>query len=346
MEKKDDYIQEKDKWDRIYASQEIIDEKEALLSFNQEFKNTILQLLPDGGKTIEIGCGAGWQSLALARTGKFDITLLDFSQEALNYSRRLFEREGLCANFILQDAFEQGKPDYDLVFNAGVLEHYSYENQIRLLKSMASRSRRYVLVLVPNTDCYWYWIWRINTAQKSEWLYGKEVPQKDMSTIFKETALNFIGQKYMGKIWTEDFIRHLDGLDDHIRRQILEIHKSNVVSFSHTGYLVAALGSIPGATIGNIHGWDDQIGYQDYKISELITALADIIAINLQLNNQYERKLFEVTREFEQETLRLQQSLFNAEQQLHQIQISRTWRIVQYIWRIKSSFFPKKMKSK
>ena len=47
---------------------------------------------------------------------------------------------------MLGNARESASAEYDLVFNAGVLEHYTHDDQVAFLRGMASRSRRYVLL--------------------------------------------------------------------------------------------------------------------------------------------------------------------------------------------------------
>ena len=106
---------------------------------------------------------------------------MDFSSKALDHCRRVFERESLTAHFLQGDIRDPGVPAFDLVFNAGVLEHYTLEEQADLLRCMASRSRRYVLVLVPNALCYWYWIRRVHQA------YGRAY-QMPNSTAHNETC--------------------------------------------------------------------------------------------------------------------------------------------------------------
>jgi len=152
---------ERQKWDTYYDSLPLHVEDAATRQFNDEFVERISVLLPPASKVLEAGCGAGWQSVALARSGRFDVSVMDFSPKALDYSRRVFEREQLTANFLEGDIREPGAPGFDLVFNAGVIEHYTFDEQADLLRSMAGR--RYVLVLVPNALCYWYWLWRIRS---------------------------------------------------------------------------------------------------------------------------------------------------------------------------------------
>ena len=102
----------------------------------------------------------------------------------------------------VDDAFETRNPDFDLVFNSGVLEHYTVEEQARFLRGMASRSRRYVLVLVPNSACYWYWIWRVGKTAREGWPFGKEVPTVDLSAAFELAGIRYLGHCFMGASWT------------------------------------------------------------------------------------------------------------------------------------------------
>src|SRR6266478_9546176 len=91
---------ERQKWDSYYDSLPLLVEDPAMRQFNDEFVERIAALLPPGSQVLEAGCGAGWQSVALARSGRFAVSVLDFSPRALDYSRRVFEREQLSANFI------------------------------------------------------------------------------------------------------------------------------------------------------------------------------------------------------------------------------------------------------
>ena len=209
--------EERDKWNELYASLHLAEEEETLRQFGLEFAQKVLDLLPGGGRVLEMGSGAGWQSLALARTGKFEVTLLDFSDKALDFSRRLFAREKIEAEFIQADAFELGQGQFDLVFNSGVIEHYNSNQQSALLQSMASRSRKYVLVLAPNQLCEWYWLWRVQATADENWPFGKEAPVLDLSQVISHAGLHFIGQSYMGENWTESFINNISGMDEPLR---------------------------------------------------------------------------------------------------------------------------------
>lgn len=236
-------LAERAKWEAYYAGLPVEEIDPLSRQFNAELTAVLQELLPAGGRLLEAGAGGGNQSIALAQAG-FDVTLLDFSPAALEYARRNFERHGLNAGFIEGDAFEPKTPEYDLVFNAGVLEHYALDEQARFLRGMASRSRRYVLVLIPNRACYWYWAWRTHKAAEHDWPFGREVPQTSLADAFDAAGLRYVGQCYLGEAWTEYFIESLPGIDGELRAQLLRLHRSPVVPAINRGYLMAALGVV------------------------------------------------------------------------------------------------------
>ncbi len=272
---------EQRKWDAYYAGMELVEEDEDTRLFNAELVGRISDLLPEGGRTLEAGSGGGWQSLALARTGLFSTSILDFSEEALRYAKRVFDRAGVAAQFILSDIEAPCQAEFDIVFNAGVLEHYTVAQQAQLLRGMARRSRRYVLVLLPNRDCYWYWIWRLKRAASAEWPWGKEVPASGLRKVFEAAGVKYLGLGYLGLNWTESFIKEVTGDSPSLRDFLLTIHKAPVVDLRQKAYMVAALGSVRSEDASP--GW--MFESEDRVESDIITAaLADALAAVIQKN--------------------------------------------------------------
>lgn len=278
--------QERQKWDRIYTEMPLSEEDEATKSFHREFLATVSQFLPAGSKTLEAGAGGGGQSVALARSGNYQATLFDISPKALQYSARIFEREKLPAEFREGNILDPGSPEFDLVFNAGVLEHYTFEEQAAFVRGMASRSTRYVLVLVPNRQCYWYWLWRIQKTGQGTWPFGKEVPVIDLSAVFKEAGLVFIGQKYLGADWTEALIGYIDGIGEDFRRQLLEVHRSPFIPAAQKSYLLAGLGCVSTEKCSTLDGWQQPGHLETLKSAELFSALADSLALKVGTENK------------------------------------------------------------
>lgn len=279
---------ERAKWDAYYASLEVTNEDSQIQQFGLEFSSIVSTLLPQGSKILEVGCGAGYQSLALARTGKFDISLLDFSSEAIKYARKLFERENLNAEFISGDVFDSGKAEFHLVFNAGALEHYSFEDQIAFLKGMASRSKKYVIASVPNRLCYWYWLWRIHESSRGNWPWGKEVPLVNLSGAFQGAGVHFLGQQFMGDSWTEDFIKGI-GINRALLRKILEVHRSPIIPKHQKCYLVTVLGSIVPKIENVPPNWHKSPLEEDMEIAEMKAVYADTLALKMKMESELKR---------------------------------------------------------
>lgn len=289
--------QEKAKWDAIYADMPLIDisRDDVVTAFNEELLDILTPLLDRGSKVLEAGCGGGAQSLTLAQRGGYEVSLLDFSPNALDYARRLFAQHGERVRTIEADAFASGPAEYDLVFNAGVLEHYSFDEQVQFLKGMASRSQRYVMVLIPNRACYWYWIWRLQKASSGQWPYGQEVPLVDMQAVFEAAGLSYLGQSFVGRRWSQSFVEGLDGLSDELRALILQAQRSSILPSPTESYLVAALGAVaPEKHLPPASGWSKP-GVTELRIQADQTALlADAIASSISAGTQLRRMNQEV----------------------------------------------------
>lgn len=280
---------EQDKWETYYASLKLAQESTALRDFNDEFAALVGELLPDGGSVLEAGCGGGSQGLAVAQRGQYQIHLMDFSEAALRVARQRFEQAEIEAEFVLGDVCEPGEPQYDLVFNAGVLEHYTLAEQCTFLRGMASRSRRYVLALVPNRLCYWYWVWRTQKMSQAAWPYGKENPLIDLRAAFEGAGLHFIGHAFLGQNWAEDFIHSLKEIGAGLKQRILEIHRQPIVPAAQKAYLLAALGTVDKPVKCLPTGWNTSPLHEEHAQAELISALADALALRIQAETERAR---------------------------------------------------------
>lgn len=76
-------------------------------------------------KALELGCGLGSQSLALARRG-FDVTGVDCSRFAIEEARRRAEQAGVVVRYVVADllhSLEGLRPPYDFAWDWEVLHH-------------------------------------------------------------------------------------------------------------------------------------------------------------------------------------------------------------------------------
>ncbi len=304
----DRWTHEIEKWDQYYASLPVYkEETEITRQFGLEILSRIASFLPQNASILEAGCGGGWQSLALARSGKFQVSMLDFSRDALAYARKVFAQEHLQVDFLLDNIANPGQPAFDLVFNAGVFEHYTFDEQVELLKGMASRSKKYVLVIVPNRLCYWYWVWRTVGTTKGLWPFGKEVPVADLASLFEAAGLRFVGQAFMAASWTESFINLASGLDADFRQLVVQLHRMPVIDDYQKGYLVAGLGCVDADSTPEIPGWKPTPFREEYNTSLLISTIADTLADKVFAEHQFSNSLYAKALELMQRTNELSQ---------------------------------------
>lgn len=334
-ELRDRAAQEQDKWDAYYAGLGEAEETPAVRAFGDEFAAVMDELLPAGAGVLEAGCGAGFQSLALARQGRYRVSMMDISPEALDATRRLFARNGLTADAAPGNVFTPGEPAADLVFNAGVLEHYTLDQQAAFLRGMASRSRKYVLVLVPNRLCYWYWLWRIRQSQAANWPFGKECPMADMAAAFRKAGLTFLGRAFLGAVWTEDLIANVGGISPALRDELLAVHRSGFIDPAQRCYLTAALGCIGDAPAELPACWGVGTAGDEMRTAEITASLADALALRLAAEYQL--------REAQQRNQSLDAELSEAKAELaafRSLRTSATYRIAERLRRFRVKLVP------
>ncbi len=109
-------------WKQIY------DQDDVLAAIHQLRRERVLrlvdQLAPKTARVLEIGCGAGLTTVAMAERG-FYVDAIDTVQEMIDYTRDLAERSSVAARVHVSqgDVHRLQAPDdaYDLVLTIGVL---------------------------------------------------------------------------------------------------------------------------------------------------------------------------------------------------------------------------------
>jgi len=143
---------------------------------------------------LEPGCGSAMVLIYLAKLGAMCIGI-DHSKNALRFANKLIKEKsvGNYVKLLKRDMFTMPFRDnsFDMVFNQGVFEHLSLKMQKSLLKEMIRCSKKYVVVMIPNTQSPKY-----NTFIKSMKLKKRyyDVPEKniDILNLFKKFNLKNI----------------------------------------------------------------------------------------------------------------------------------------------------------
>jgi len=135
-----------------------------------EFMQDIEKDLAAGSKVIEAGCGTG-QTLALL-SERHETHGLDISWAALKLTRNS------CNNSVLGSIFTIPFKDnsFDLVYNSGVIEHFTDPENVVAIKEMAriTKPSGKVIIIVPNTLCLWYKVGKFVAVMTKNFEFGYE----------------------------------------------------------------------------------------------------------------------------------------------------------------------------
>jgi ubiquinone/menaquinone biosynthesis C-methylase UbiE len=165
-------------WDRVSQSYDA-EQYWRLLENRANLEVLITHIGSPAGKHIlEMGCGSGHTSLALAQRGA-RCTLLDLSPEALRVAAASFERAGLPApTLVREDALATSLPSdaFDAVWNGGVIEHFFDTGKALLIQQMVRvvKPGGRVIILVPNRLCWYFQIVQAWKKVHGTWRYGFE----------------------------------------------------------------------------------------------------------------------------------------------------------------------------
>ncbi len=158
-------------------------------------------------KVLEIGSGVGSVSALFVQRGS-NVTLLDYSEHALSMSKDYFERNGLTANVILQDALKIPSDLYDqfdVSLSFGLTEHFLGTDRISINQAHFDvlKNNGMSFILVPNKHNPPYRLCKFTAELFKFWKVGEEYPysRKELKKICRAIGISeffFIGDSLAG----------------------------------------------------------------------------------------------------------------------------------------------------
>jgi tellurite methyltransferase len=105
------------------------------------FAKELVELIPEGGRVLDLGCGEGRDSVYFASQG-FEVTALDLSSDGLKKGQRLADERKvnvrwLCCSML--DVPVAGR--FDLVYSCGAIHHVPKEARHRLFRRIKVLTR-------------------------------------------------------------------------------------------------------------------------------------------------------------------------------------------------------------
>lgn len=180
-------------------------------SFQVELASLINNLYPQNAnlEAIEVGSSFGITSALLKN--KFNCTLLDIDGNALKLAEQFFSKIKRPVNILNHDMFlfSQVEGQFDLIFNSGVLEHFNFEERVRIFEQMKLKLKDEgkIVIAIPNHFSVPYRAGYKYLKFLNKWIYPEEYKiydfQKEIEvvkglkqttrlTINKATIYNFL----------------------------------------------------------------------------------------------------------------------------------------------------------
>ena len=158
-----------------------------------------------GKKILEVGVGMGGDSLYLSEFGA-DVTVLDYSETALEKVGKSAEAKSLSIKTILADAKQMPFPDrsFDIVFHQGFLEHFSDPGEYLAEQCRILKSGGLLVVDVPQRYTT-YTLKKHYQMKKGQWFAGWEreysiAELKKLVTRHGFKVIDTYGWGYYGKL--------------------------------------------------------------------------------------------------------------------------------------------------
>src|SRR5208282_2886160 len=203
-------------WDRLWRE---ITAQELLQIMSREKKGVRWKRLEtailekfgtfEGLRAIEIGAGLGTNAALFAVNGA-EVTVLDYSDQALCRSRELFNEAGVEGIFIKHDALALPLKllgEYDVSMSFGLTEHFLGDDRLRIYKAHLDLVKPGGLVAIsaPNKYCPPYRIMRYLARQLRYWMVGEEYPYsrrelRDICNKLKVDEYFFFGDSFISSL--------------------------------------------------------------------------------------------------------------------------------------------------
>ena len=230
-----------EEWGKIYNPEEVnkivLDLRAGRLSFQSK---EMVKLSKEGDKVLEIGCGSGATSVYLRQNGRI-VTALDFSKEALACTAGVAKEFDVYVDTVYADAtkelpFEENV--FDIVFQAGLLEHFDKKTRIELLKNWGKVGKLMVSI-IPNASSIAYRTGKAMMENAGSWSYGLELPQYSLGCEFNEAGFEVVNEYTIGPEHALEFLPPKHYLRKALQRWLKENPCEDVCG---QGYLLVTIG--------------------------------------------------------------------------------------------------------
>lgn len=190
---------------------------------------------------LEIGCGTGISSLWLAKHGR-NVTALDYTASSVELVNTAASKLNIDLNTVCADATKElpfKDNQFDWIFQCGLLEHFSSNEQIKLLKKWKRYSKR-MISMIPNSASISYRIGKELLEKSGKWEYGLETPRHTLIKEFSLAGIEVEREYTIGTEWALSFLPARHYLSKSIRKLCKE---GADLDDMMQGYLLVTIGT-------------------------------------------------------------------------------------------------------
>jgi len=171
--------------------EDVVNEYNSPAIFQKELVELIDKEYSNNKKIIEVGCELGVTSLLL--DDRFQKTLLDLNPLAIELTKKAHEELDKKSEYIVADMFNMPieNKEFDIVFNAGVIEHFGDEERTKALTeySRIMKDGGVMFIAFPNHYSLPYRLaYKIRKLLK-KWPYPDEYKIYDLKEEIKNANL-------------------------------------------------------------------------------------------------------------------------------------------------------------
>lgn len=200
--------------------------------FQSDMVSAINKLVTSNAKIIEAGCFTGITSLLL--DDRFDKTLLDINPHAIELAKNAFSAVNKKGLFVVGDMFNMPFPEsgFDIVFNAGVLEHFEYADRVKALREYARvlKQNGTIVIAFPNHFSVPYRLVYEYLVKHDRWPYPSELKLYDLRAEVHEAGLEMINRSVTSKNTINYYLSCLPRFRRHLFQAVYKL-------ISYEGYL-------------------------------------------------------------------------------------------------------------
>lgn len=206
----------------------------------------MLKIVEENGysSACEIGCGSGQTAIALAKQG-VKVVAVDYQTESLKLVKTV---AGLFGGEVIRnidvvccDAQEKlpfAKNQFDVIYHAGLLEHYKNDERIQMLKLWKEYCKE-MISMVPNGASVAYRYGKEKMIKNGTWPYGVENIIYTQVLDFIKAGLNVNSEYTIGLMNSMNFLDN----ENYLKKAMKQLWDEHFLEDDcHQGYLLVTRG--------------------------------------------------------------------------------------------------------